>query len=45
VNLDRRAFSYYDVGKHEWTLPAGEFDVFVARSAADIELQGKATLH
>jgi beta-glucosidase len=45
VKLDRRAFSYYDVGKHQWTLPAGEFDVFVARSAADIELQGKAILH
>jgi beta-glucosidase len=44
VKLDRRAFSYYDVGKHEWTLPAGEFDLFVGHSADDIELQGKLTL-
>jgi len=45
VTLDRRAFSYYDVGKHDWTVAAGDFDLVVARSAADIELTGKVTLH
>jgi len=44
VRLDRRAFSYYDVGKHAWTITPGTFDVSVARSAADIELTGKVTL-
>jgi beta-glucosidase len=45
VKLDRRAFSYYDVKKHAWTVALGDFDLFVARSAADIELTGKVTLH
>jgi beta-glucosidase len=44
VKLDRRAFSYYDVKTHAWTVAPGDFDVFVARSAADIELTGKVTL-
>jgi beta-glucosidase len=45
VKLDRRAFSYYDVKKHVWTVVPGDFDLFVARSAADIELTGKVSLH
>jgi beta-glucosidase len=45
VKLDRRAFSYYDVGKHDWTLAPGDFDLLVGRSAIDIELTGKVTLH
>jgi beta-glucosidase len=44
VTLDRRAFSYYDVKKHAWTVAPGDFDLFVARSAADIELTGKVKL-
>jgi beta-glucosidase len=45
VKLDRRAFSYFDVNQHVWTLAPGDFDLFVARSAADIELTGKVALH
>jgi beta-glucosidase len=45
VKLDRRAFSYYDVKSHSWTLAPGDFDLFVARSAADIALTGKVALH
>jgi beta-glucosidase len=45
VKLDRRAFSYYDVAKHDWTVAPGEFDLLVGRSAADIELTGKVTVH
>jgi len=44
VKLDRRAFSYYDVKNHAWRVAPGDFDLFVARSAADIELTGKVTL-
>ena len=44
VKLDRRAFSYYDVNKHAWTIAPGDFDVYIARSAADIELTGKISL-
>jgi beta-glucosidase len=45
VKLDRRAFSYYDLRKHGWAVAPGEFNVYVARSAADIQLTGKVTLH
>jgi beta-glucosidase len=44
VALDRRAFSYYDVKNHTWTVAPGDFDIYVAHSAAEIELTGKATL-
>jgi beta-glucosidase len=43
VTLDRRAFSYYDVKAHAWTVSPGDFDIDVARSAADIELTGKVS--
>jgi beta-glucosidase len=41
VRLDRRAFSYYDVSKRDWALEPGDFDVYVGRSSAQIELTGK----
>jgi len=44
VTLDRRAFSYYDVKNHKWTVAPGDFDIYVAHSSADIELTGKATV-
>lgn len=44
VTLDRRAFSYYDVKKHDWTVEPGDFDVLVGGSPAKIELTGKVAL-
>jgi len=44
VALDRRAFSYYDVQDHKWTVAPGEFDIYVAHSSAEIELTGKLSL-
>jgi beta-glucosidase len=44
VTLDRRAFSYYDVKNHKWTIAPGDFDIYVARSAAQVELTGKLAL-
>ena len=44
VTLDRRAFSYYDVKKHDWYAEPGEFVLEVGSSSADINLQGKYTL-
>ena len=44
VNLDRRAFSYYDVGAKRWTMDAGEYAVLVGRSSAEIELEGKVEM-
>jgi beta-glucosidase len=43
VELNRRAFSYYDVKKHGWVADAGDFDVLVGRSSAQVELTGKVT--
>jgi beta-glucosidase len=44
VTLNRRAFSYYDISRHKWTVAPGDFDIYVARSAAEIELTGKLAL-
>jgi beta-glucosidase len=44
VTLDRRAFSYYDVKSHNWTVAPGDFNVYVGHSSAEIELTGKVTV-
>jgi beta-glucosidase len=44
VSLNRRAFCYYDVNSHQWTVAPGEFDLYVGRSAAEIELTGKVSV-
>jgi beta-glucosidase len=44
VVLDGRAFSYYDVADKRWRAEPGEFDVYVGRSSAQIELRGKLRL-
>jgi len=44
VPLDGRAFSYYDVKAKKWRAQAGEFDILVGRSSAEIELEGHAVL-
>jgi len=44
VTLDRRAFAYYDVKSHQWTVAPGDFDIYVAHSAAETKLTGKVAL-
>jgi beta-glucosidase len=41
---DRRAFSYYDVNKKDWTAEAGDFTILVGGSSDDIRLQSTYTL-
>ena len=44
VVLDERAFSYYDAAARRWRAQPGEFEVFVGRSSAQIELRRKLLL-
>ena len=44
VQLDRRAFSYYDAKSHQWKAEPGDFEVLVGRSAGQAELTGKFVL-
>jgi beta-glucosidase len=44
VNLDRRAFSFYDVEKAGWKAEPGKFSILVGSSSAKIELQGDFAL-
>lgn len=37
--LDKRAFSYYDIKSHAWITEAGEFDLLIGSSSADIRLR------
>ena len=44
VNLDRRAFSYFDVNQKQWTSDPGDYDILIGSSSAKIDLQGKVSL-
>jgi len=44
LTLDRRAFSFYDVKKSDWSAEAGEFTILVGGASDDIQLKGKFTL-
>jgi beta-glucosidase len=45
LQLDRRAFSFFDVKKDSWTAEPGEFSILVGSSSAKTELQGKYVLN
>jgi beta-glucosidase len=44
VILDKRAFSYFDVGAKNWRADAGDYEILIGRSSAEIVLRGKANL-
>ncbi len=44
LKLDRRAFSFYDVGRKDWNAEPGDFGILVGGSSDKIQLQGKFTL-
>jgi beta-glucosidase len=44
VQLDGRAFSYYDAEAKRWRAEPGKYEVLVGRSSAQIELRGGLTL-
>lgn len=44
IELNRRAFSYFDDKAMQWKAAPGEFDILVGSSAQQIELRGKTTL-
>lgn len=39
LDLDRRAFAFWDSGAGDWAVEAGDFDILVGASAADIRLE------
>jgi beta-glucosidase len=44
LELDARAFSYYDPERHDWVLEPGEFELRVGSSSRDIRLRALVTL-
>ena len=38
LTLDRRAFAFYDVKKHDWAVDATDFNIYVGSSSAQIHL-------
>lgn len=44
IPLNARSFSYYDVNAKKWHAEAGDYDVLVGRSSADIQLKAVANL-
>jgi beta-glucosidase len=45
LQLDRRAFSFFDAKKHSWSAEPGEFAIVVGSSSAKTELQGTYVLN
>jgi beta-glucosidase len=44
ISLDQRAFSYYDLARHDWYARPGDFSILVGSSSSDIRLQGRHSL-
>ena len=44
LTLERRAFSFYDVRKRDWSAEPGDFTILVGGSSDNIQLRGKFTL-
>jgi beta-glucosidase len=44
LTLDRRAFSFYDVTKKDWSADTGDFTILVGGSSDSIQLRDKFTL-
>jgi beta-glucosidase len=44
LQLDSRAFAYYDVGSHDWRVDAGQYEIRVGGSSRNISLEQGITL-
>ncbi len=44
IELDERAFAFYDPARKRWIAEPGAYDLLIGGSAADIELQGTVRL-
>ncbi|MET0764572.1 MAG: glycoside hydrolase family 3 C-terminal domain-containing protein [Blastococcus sp.] len=44
LDLDRRAFAYWDVREHGWVVAPGEYTVQIGRSACDLVAEAGVTL-
>jgi beta-glucosidase len=43
LTLDRRAFAFYNVKNHDWTVDSADFNVYVGGSSAQTEFTDKIT--
>jgi beta-glucosidase len=44
IDLDARAFAFYDPASGDWVVEPGAYDLLIGGSAADIELQATVRL-
>ncbi|MDN4493984.1 beta-glucosidase [Ureibacillus aquaedulcis] len=44
IQLDAKAFSYYDEESNEWVMPSGQVPVYVGSSSSDIRLKTTVTV-
>lgn len=44
LELDRRAFAVWDVARDDWAVPAGDYELRVARSSNDVHATRRITL-
>jgi len=44
VELDKRAFAYYNVNIHDWHVESGKFEILIGASSRDIKLNGEVNV-
>ena len=44
IDLDKRAFAFYNVNAHDWQVETGEFRILVGASSRDIKLEKSVTV-
>lgn len=44
LNLDERAFAYYNPYQHAWVAEPGEFEILICASSRDLRLQGQISM-
>ncbi len=44
IELDKRAFAFYNVNSHDWQVESGDFTILVGASSRDIRLSGKVQI-
>lgn len=45
LQLEPRDFAFYDIRRHRWSIEAGEFEILIGRSSAEIVLSQQITMN
>jgi beta-glucosidase len=44
IMLDQRAFAFYNINTHDWSIESGDFEILIGSSSQDIKLHAKVNI-